>query len=635
MTRRSLSRAGSRRASRVLDGGRRIDLARLPVVGEGGEAIIYALGGGRVAKVFKTPDHPDFAADASARAAAELRLDEHQTKLAAFPVPAPPRLVAPSSVLRDEGGRVVGYAMPFIDGADLLIRYGERSFREGRVPDAAVCALFRDLHATLVAVHRAGIVVGDLNDLNILARGSEAWLIDADSMQFGGYRSRVFTERFLDPALAAAGVSRPVLDRPYDEAADWYAFACLLMQSLLYVGPFGGVYRPRSAAERVAHPARPLHRISIFHPDVRYPKPARPLAILPDALIEHFRGVFEAGRRGPFPADLLTTLHWTACARCGLTHARGSCPACRAAAPVSPLPARRVRGTVTATRVARAPGPILAARFSADRLCWLATGPDGLVREDGSVIGAFVTGRHSRVRLRTDATFLGKAGGFAEYRGGPLGVETVTERLAGSAAFDANDRHVYWMADGALWRDQATGPDRIGDVARGESAFWVGAQFGLGYYRLQELTVTFVFHARARGLNDGVRVPRLTGQLVAAGAAFSDDFCWYFRETREQGRVARSLAVVAADGAVVATVASEDGDAPWWAGLPGACAAGTHLFVPTDDGIVRLTVGDGAVRVTADFPDTEPFVSGGQRLLPGPGGIHAIAGSDILRLQIR
>ncbi|HUH12927.1 MAG TPA: hypothetical protein VMK65_07440, partial [Longimicrobiales bacterium] len=317
MTPRSSWRAAARKGTRVLEGGRALSLARLPVVGEGGEAMIYALGGGRVAKLFKAPDHPDYAADPAARDAVARRLDEHQTKLGAFPPAPTPRLVAPATLLHDENGRVVGYTMAFIDGAELLVRYGERSFRESAAPDDVVTALFRELHGTLAAVHGAGIVVGDLNDLNVLVRGTEAWLIDADSMQFHGYPCRVYTERFLDPRLADPRGARPILARPYDQAADWYAFACLLMQSLLYVGPYGGVYRPRAAADRVAHDARPLHRLSVFHPDVRYPKPARPWGVLPEPLVEHLRGVFAHGVREPFPRPLLDALTWTRCTGCG------------------------------------------------------------------------------------------------------------------------------------------------------------------------------------------------------------------------------------------------------------------------------------------------------------------------------
>ncbi|HUH12194.1 MAG TPA: hypothetical protein VMK65_03755, partial [Longimicrobiales bacterium] len=305
------------------------------------------------------------------------------------------------------------------------------------------------------------------------------------------------------------------------------------------------------------------------------------------------------------------------------------------AAQVPAPPPTRVRGRVIATRVADAPGPLLAAAFCSDRLCWLARGPRGLVREDGAVVAPGALGRDGRIRMRPGATWMAAAGRLLELRAGKPPRETALDALAGPAAFDANERHVYWLADGALWRDESTGPARIGEVARGQSALWVGPRFGFGFYRAGEMTVSFVFDARARGLNDGVRVPRLPGQLVWADAFFSERLCWFATETRERGRAVRRLCVVTADGSVEAAASSEDGEAAWWEGLAGACAAGAHLFVPTDEGIVRLTLDGGVIRQSAEFPDTEPFVSGARRLLSGPGGLHVIAGTEILRLEIR
>ena len=56
----------------------------------------------------------------------------------------------------------------------------------------------------------------------------------------------------------------------------------MLMQCLLFVGPYGGVYRPKDPAHRVRE-ARPVHRMTIFHPEVQYPKPAIPYGTLPEA----------------------------------------------------------------------------------------------------------------------------------------------------------------------------------------------------------------------------------------------------------------------------------------------------------------------------------------------------------------
>ena len=112
-----------------------------------------------------------------------------------------------------------------------------------------------------------------------------AYLIDADSFQFGPFLCRVFTARFVDPLLCVPDATQLLLHQPHTAASDGYAYTVMLMQCLLFVGPYGGVYRPKDPAHRVPHEARPLHRMTIFHPEVQYPKPAIPYGTLPDELL--------------------------------------------------------------------------------------------------------------------------------------------------------------------------------------------------------------------------------------------------------------------------------------------------------------------------------------------------------------
>jgi hypothetical protein len=289
---------------------KRIRLDPSRSIGKGGEADVYDLGDGRALKIFKTPDHPDYqGADAEQRAA-EKRIAIHQDKLRRFPRGLPREVVAPVSLATDRWGKtVLGYAMPLVAGAEPLLRYGEPTYRRAFAPAPVVVDLFRQLWTALSAIHGAGVVVGDLNDLNVLVTPDhQVRFIDADSFQFDGFPCTVYTERFVDPRLCDPAGRAPVLAKPYDAAADWYAFTALLMQSLLFVGPFGGVFRPRDPAMRMPHGQRPLRRITVFHPEVQYPRPAVPYATLPDAMVAYLRRVFEEGERGPFPYGLFDAL---------------------------------------------------------------------------------------------------------------------------------------------------------------------------------------------------------------------------------------------------------------------------------------------------------------------------------------
>jgi hypothetical protein len=138
----------------------------------------------------------------------------------------------------------------------------------------------------------------------------------------------MFSERFVDPLLCEAQQLVPV--RPHDVDSDWFAFAVMVFRSLLGVGPWGGV------ARGIANGARALQRASVFGLDVTYPRAARPLATLPDDVLDVFRDIFERDRRGVFPRGLLAHLHLRKCQACGDEHARVRCPACHAVAHLPP-----------------------------------------------------------------------------------------------------------------------------------------------------------------------------------------------------------------------------------------------------------------------------------------------------------
>ncbi len=354
----------------VYIGGKRIKISPAQSVAKGGEADIFKLQGGLALKLFKPPDHPDLAGDFPAQKAAERRIQEHQRKLPDFPDHLPHYVVTPEELAVDRKRKILGYTMQFIEGAEVLLRYGDKGFRQAGISNGDVAALFRNLHETLEGLHKAGVIVGDLNDLNVLVKEHGAYFIDADSYQFGRYPCRVYTEKFLDPLLVDPGSNMIVPARPYNEEADWYAFCLMLMQSLLFVGPYGGVYQPKDRNKRIPHNVRPLHRITVFVAEVKYPKVALHYKVLPDDLLDYLFDVFKRDKRGAFPTALLD-MDWKTCEVCGLVHARPVCPDCAVPAPAVVVQTVRVRGAVTCTRIFKTRGIILFAAARKDKLLYL------------------------------------------------------------------------------------------------------------------------------------------------------------------------------------------------------------------------------------------------------------------------
>jgi len=603
--------------------GKKISPSPSRSIGKGGEADVYDIGGGLALKLWKPPGHADFAGDAAQEGAARLRIAEQQRKLPDFPRTLPSSVIAPVDAALD-GKSIAGYTMRLVSGAEPILRLSERSFRQRGFPAASVVSVFRNLHAAVTLVHRAGVVIGDFNDLNVLVAGHTPYLIDADSFQYGPYRCPVFTERFVDPLLCDRTAPRPVLTRPHTADSDWYAFHSMFFRSLLLADPYGGVYRPRSG-KAIPHPARPLHGISVLHADIVYPKPAERPDILPDDLLQRFHDVFEKGRRGELPRPLLDGLRFTTCATCGLEHARAGCPRCVTAPAVAVKSVVRVHGTVTSTRIATTRGVFLAATLANGLLLWLAHEDGAYRREDGSVVLVGPLDPRLKVRLQGSATLLGKGDQVVTLRPGAAPVRTTVD----GTAFDTNGRHRYTVRDGVLLRDGALGDERIGDVLAEQTAIWAGPAFGFGFYRAGELFVPFLFDGEGHGLLDRLAVPRPRGELIRVSAAFTKERVFVSMTALEAGREVHRLVALKRDGTVEATADGEDL-------APGFCAVGRSLLAPTDEGVARYDVdlASGRLVRTREFPDTEPFVDRESRLLAADDGLYVVDRKEIRRLKI-
>jgi H/ACA ribonucleoprotein complex subunit 3 len=602
-------------------------------IGKGGEADVFDIGRGQALKLFKSPNHPDYQGLPQEQQAARDRLAIHQHKLPQFPRSLPDRVVAPQALAMDKTGqKILGYTMPLLKGTEVLLKYGERSFRQTGINAQTVVQIFQDLHTTISKLHFAGIIIGDFNDLNVLVKETEAYLIDADSWQFGAFPCQVFTARFVDPLLCQPQANQPILQNPHNQVSDWYAFTVMLMQCLLFVDPYGGVYKPKVASQQVPHAARSLHRITVFHPEVRYPKPAIPYQVLSDDLLHYFQQVFERDRRGEFPRSLLDRLHWTTCKACGLEHARSVCPICTPVITEIVKPMCVVRGTVTATQLFITEGVILATTVEQGQLKWIYHDQGQFKREDGSVILQGDLNPYLRWRIQGKTTLLGYQGQVIRFHPNQAPERFAVESLGALPLFDVTPKHCYWISNGQLQRDGHLGPTYIGEVLPEQTQFWVGSNFGFGFYQAGDLKVAFVFDAEKPGIYDRVKLPHWQGQLIHANCTVSQDHAWLFLTTQSQGQLHYYCIVIHRDGTTIASAQVPAGDNHWLATLGNYltggesqyCAVSNFLLAATDDGIIRIEAQQQQLSQTKAFPDTEPFVNGNSRLLPSPEGLYVI-----------
>jgi serine/threonine protein kinase len=635
--------------------GKKIRIDPKRAIGKGGEADVFDIGQGKVLKLFKQPHHPDYQGLPQEQQAARDRLQIQQQKLPRFPRNLPNRVIAPEELAKDKASQIIyGYTMPFLNGTEILLRYGERSFRQAGISQQQVVQIFQDLHNTVSKLHFAGVVIGDFNDLNVLVKDTEAYLIDTDSFQFGAFPCTMFTARFVDPLLCDRQATQPILQLPHNSDSDWYAFAVMLMQCLLFVDPYGGVYKPKDISQQIPQGARSLHRITIFHPEVRYPKPAIPYKVLPDELLHYFHQVFEQDRRGEFPRSLLDNLHWSICQSCGLEHGRSVCPECQH---LEDTGTRRREDTekscqnkVTTTLLFKAEGIILFAAVEQGQLKWVYHQQGQFHREDGSVILNGELNPNLRWRIQGKTTLLGYQGQIIQFHPHEPPERIATESFGATTLFDCNESTYYWIANGQLLRNNLHNPQPtthtpsfIGDVLPNQTRFWVGSHFGFGFYQAGDLKVAFVFDAKKPGINDRVQLPHWQGQLIQMGCTFSDRYGWLFVTTQERGQIHYRCIVLQADGTVCATAKATEKDENWLTRLgknqPGDpspyCAVNDFLLACTDDGIIRVEIQQKQLVHTTTFVDTEAFVDSSCRLLPANTGLYVVNHHNIQLLELR
>ncbi len=592
---------------RVIVEGTPLVLKASEVIGQGGEAVVYRRGD-RALKIYQGLD----------RAALGRKAD----KLAHYPGPLPPAVLAPLAPALDEHGALVGFAMRYLAGAVEARKLTSRTQRLGVVDAAGATRWLIALAAELRALHGAGVVVGDLNDGNVLCANGAPYLIDADSYQFAGHACTVAHERYLDPRLYGVDLTRTAA---LDQASDWYAFSVLAFSVLLLVHPYGGAHPTLGTLLRRAEA-----RVSVLRPEVTRPKISLSAEVLPRALVSWFEATFDGGLREPLPVALLQ-LPWTTCG-CGLEHARAACPACAARGVVQARPAIRHHGRVRWVSLQRLePGARVRASRVAGSLRYLVEEPSGaLVREDGAVVrgagsidGAAFTGR---------TTWLVEGASVVSVEAGAVRARRTVGTSAGTAAFDANSRGAYY-ADGDYLID-GLDETRVGTILEGATTIQVGERLGVGHYRAGRLTHHFLFRVGRPGLVE-LALPTIEGRLLAYAAYFDEGHALVAWHASSGGTTTAHLHLIDAAGRVVASRVGAPDSSPILAGTGGFALAGGRVLRATDGGVLGVEADRSSRTLVAGalFTDTEPFVAEGYEILPGPGGsLYVVTETEVGQL---
>src|SRR5512140_1733534 len=139
-----------------LASGQRLTLDNSDVIGSGGEGTVFRLqtDPGNVYKIYENPT------------------DEQGQKLQAFlnkHYPLSDSVAAPKLLVLNGRDKIIGFSMPFFGGTKAIRELANRKYRNSMgINNRTVVDIMVDTANELAEIHKLGLVVGDLNDLNLL-----------------------------------------------------------------------------------------------------------------------------------------------------------------------------------------------------------------------------------------------------------------------------------------------------------------------------------------------------------------------------------------------------------------------------------------------------------------------------------
>lgn len=545
-----------------------------------------------------------------------------EDKLRSFPKNIPENLIGPDNIIFNKNGNTIGFSMRAVKGAENFVMLSNRKFREN-FPNEKIRAIFLNLLETLKEIHFVPLVVGDLNDLNLLFRDEEIFFIDADSMQFGRFPCEVATEQFLDPKLYGIDFSlRPI----FTKESDFYSFSVLLFKSLLYVNPFGGV-----------HPKFPTFlkraekRISVFQPEVRYPKAAIHFRVLPDEILDYFHQVFEKDWRGEFPVNLLENFRWTKCLFCGQIHARTICPYCLQKAPAAVKPIAMVYKKCLASVVFKTSGRIIQVKVEDGKIKLIYEENGKVMRENGEKVMIGNPDNFMRFSIMGDKTLLGRGKKIIIVEKEKIIKEAATGMLGNMAVFETTESDYFHLQGNLLLRSDT---QIWGQILENQTWLKVGSHFGFGFYRLGLKTFYFLFDVRSPGLNDNLNLPQIKGQLVDVEAVFSDTYVLFLTSIMEKGKLINSMHLLDYKGNLIGSIKEEAENSKILSQIHNKTLGGNKILTATDEGLVLLEASQKIIKEVKIFTDTEPFVNNEVQLFTGQEGIYVISNQDVKLLKL-
>jgi serine/threonine protein kinase len=243
------------------------------LIAEGGEGMIYVYKNDKVIKIYK--NHVD----------KKVKLEKLKRIMKKN---LPSNIATPLDLVYDNQNNFIGFMMKKIEGEELKRLSSKRFVISNNITKEDITKMLIQIKNSLLDLHKAGMCIGDLNDMNILFdKNFQVFFIDIDSWSVDDdFRCTVANDLFKDPLL---------IKNYFTPGTDNYAFAILLYKALTRLHPFGGVIKSNP---NISTTERMKKCLSVFSVDdlVRPPMVDKDV-FLSSKLIADLQEIFINGKR--------------------------------------------------------------------------------------------------------------------------------------------------------------------------------------------------------------------------------------------------------------------------------------------------------------------------------------------------
>lgn len=204
-----------------------------------------------------------------------------------------PNVTKPQYIITSSKGKPIGYTTKFIKKAMPLCVMFPKAFRDrNSITPTMTISLVKRLREMIENIHKASVLVVDLNEMNFLlsTKCDALYGIDVDSYQ---------TPHFKATALMETVRDRHSGKNIFNEGTDWFSFAITSFQMFRGIHPYKGKHKTLKGLDD-----RMMANMSVLHPDVKTPKAVLPVTVIPQAYLDWYMAVLHDGKRVPPPTEM-------------------------------------------------------------------------------------------------------------------------------------------------------------------------------------------------------------------------------------------------------------------------------------------------------------------------------------------